>query len=125
MTYLDTHVVAWLYGGKRAKLSVSARRHIDADSDLRISPIVELELEYMFEIGRARSGAQEVLTRLEVELGLQVCRLPFPQVIRAAGEERWTRDPFDRIIVAQAKANGAGLVTSDERILRNYGLAVW
>ncbi len=41
------------------------------------------------------------------------------------GETR-ARDPFDRIIVAQAKANGAvPLLTSDEAILTNHPNARW
>jgi PIN domain nuclease of toxin-antitoxin system len=38
----------------------------------------------------------------------------------------WTRDPFDRLIVAQAKANdGAGLVMADTVIRKHYAGAVW
>ncbi len=40
-------------------------------------------------------------------------------------KEGWTRDPFDRLIVANAKAANASLVTKDERILKNYSRAVW
>ena len=37
-----------------------------------------------------------------------------------------TQDPFDRFIVAHAKANGfARLITNDEKIRANYSLAVW
>jgi PIN domain nuclease of toxin-antitoxin system len=39
--------------------------------------------------------------------------------------ETWGRDPFDRLIVAQAKVNEVVLVTKDETIRSNYGLAVW
>ncbi len=34
-------------------------------------------------------------------------------------------DPFDRLIVANAKARNAPLVTKDERIRRHYSSAVW
>jgi|SRR6185312_2389977 len=124
MIYLDTHAVAWLYQGLTRRFSGTARRSIERET-LAISPMVELELSLLHEIGRIRPSPQTMIQVLEENFGLQVCRLPFPQVIRAAGEERWTRDPFDRIIVAQAKTNGAGLVTSDERILRNYNRAIW
>jgi PIN domain nuclease of toxin-antitoxin system len=37
----------------------------------------------------------------------------------------WTRDPFDRLIVANAMADGAPLITADETILANFRDAVW
>lgn len=46
MTYLDTHVVVWLYGGEVAQLSKAARDQIDKD-DVLVSPAVVLELEYL------------------------------------------------------------------------------
>ena len=37
----------------------------------------------------------------------------------------WTRDPFDRIIVAQAKIRNSALVTRDREIRLHYSKAVW
>lgn len=37
----------------------------------------------------------------------------------------WTRDPLDRIIVANANLNNDTLVTKDENILKNYERAIW
>jgi PIN domain nuclease of toxin-antitoxin system len=39
--------------------------------------------------------------------------------------EGWTRDPFDRLIVANAKAAAAPLVTKDEMVRGNYSRALW
>lgn len=46
-------------------------------------------------------------------------------LVAAARGLQWTRDPFDRLIVGSALAQGAHLVTCDERILANYRLAIW
>ena len=55
-----------------------------------------------------------------------MCDLPFTVVSQAALAEGWTRDPFDRMIVAQAKANGfAWLVSSDGQIVKHYPRTVW
>jgi PIN domain nuclease of toxin-antitoxin system len=52
--------------------------------------------------------------------------LPFAVVASAALDEKWTRDPFDRLIVANAKANGfAWLISADEEIARHYPRTVW
>ncbi len=124
MIYLDTHVVVWLYRGDTSLLSKPAREHIERD-DLLISPVVVLELEYLSEIHRHRPAARTVVHALEKDLGLKVCDLPFPSVVEQALDEKWGRDPFDRLIVAQARANRFALVTKDSRIRDNYPLAVW
>jgi PIN domain nuclease of toxin-antitoxin system len=46
-------------------------------------------------------------------------------IVEHALKEKWVRDPFDRLIVAHAKANDAPLVTKDERIRLNYRHALW
>jgi PIN domain nuclease of toxin-antitoxin system len=57
---------------------------------------------------------------------VQVCELEFSSIITTAAGEKWTRDPFDRMIVAHAKANGfAALVSADELIRKHYPRAVW
>ena len=124
MIYLDTHVLIWLYLGDPKELSVAARKAIEGQQ-LLASPAAVLELELLHEIGRMRMDAAEILAALDRDLGLQVCDLPFRDVVEYALRESWGRDPFDRLIVANARARRAVLVTKDERILRHYPLAVW
>ena len=59
------------------------------------------------------------------ETGLRVCDLPFRIVVEHALKENWGRDPFDRLIVANAKVHDAALVTKDQRIHQNYPRAIW
>jgi len=123
-TYLDTHVVAWVYGGYLRKLPAAVRRSLECDT-LIISPMVKLELQYLHEIGRASEPGAAVIDALAASVGLLICDLPFADVVATALELRWTRDPFDRIIVAQAMLQGAPLVTRDRCILENYARAFW
>ena len=37
----------------------------------------------------------------------------------------WTRDAFDRIIVANAMIQKSALLTKDQQILQHYKLAIW
>ena len=50
--YLDTHVLVWLYQDGVSRLTPTGSHAIDAAERLLISPIVELELAYLHEIGR-------------------------------------------------------------------------
>jgi PIN domain nuclease of toxin-antitoxin system len=54
-----------------------------------------------------------------------VSRRPFERVVQAALQEKWTRDPFDRLIVAHAKAAHAPLLTVDQTITKHYERAVY
>ena len=124
MIYLDTHVVAWLYAGELGLLPQTVR-HLLETEELLISPMVELELQYLYESGRTTQPGRAVVDALDEEIGLARCGLPFGQVIAAALDQGWTRDPFDRVIVAQARARRLPLLTKDRSILDNYGDAVW
>ena len=55
----------------------------------------------------------------------EVSTLSFQRVVAAAVEQTWTRDPFDRLIVAQAQAEGASLVTADKLIRKHFARSVW
>jgi PIN domain nuclease of toxin-antitoxin system len=88
---------------------------------LLVSPMVRLELQYLFELKRCSSAAAVILK--ESEIGLAVCDLPFDLVASKATEV--TRDPFDRLIVANALCRGAQLLTKDASIRRRTDIAVW
>lgn len=124
LIYLDTHVAAWLFAGKTDLLPTRARARIE-ESDLLVSPAAVLELQYLYEIERVAEPAQVVLDALGPEIGLKVCDLPFPRVAEAALGLGWTRDPFDRLIVAQSMVRGAALLTKDRAIHDHYPHAVW
>jgi len=124
MIHLDTHVLVRLYLGQADELGSAARRAIE-EHDLEVSPAALLELELLHEIGRLRPTASRVIAVLDQDLGLRVSGLPFRTVVEHALQEAWGRDPLDRLIVANAKAAGALLVTKDERIHRHYSKALW
>jgi PIN domain nuclease of toxin-antitoxin system len=122
--YLDTHVLMYLFDGEANRLGPAARRAIERD-DLVASAAVVLELEFLHEVGRLKPTASKLMSTLATEVGLRVCDLPFRTIVEQALAEGWARDPFDRLIVANAKAAGAALVTRDERIRGHYSRTVW
>lgn len=124
MIYLDTHVVAWLYAG-RIDLFPSYVKKVISREELLISPIVALELQYLFEVGRVSKKATDVVSDLGKRIGLKTCEHQFSDVIENAIKQKWTRDPFDRIIVAQASMHSTKIATKDEAIRENYKHAIW
>ena len=125
IAYLDTHIVLWLAAGKVNRLSSKARGLLDR-SELLLSAIAFLEFEYLHELGKTKFPARDLLEKVSHETNLRLCDLPFPLIAAAALDETWTRDPFDRLIVANAKANGfAWLISADEEMRKHYPRTVW
>jgi PIN domain nuclease of toxin-antitoxin system len=84
-----------------------------------------LELEVLFELRRVANDAAQMVADLKRQFGLTVTQTPFTDIVDAARTFAWTRDPFDRLIVANAMVDGARLITADETILANFKDAVW
>ena len=122
--YLDTHVVIWLYQKDEQRISRLGRELIES-SDLLVSPMVLLELEYLFETGRTSAPAAEVYDYLHHTIQIGVCSKPFAAVTRKSIGMKWTRDPFDRLITAQAALDESPLLTKDDTIRAHYPEAVW
>jgi PIN domain nuclease of toxin-antitoxin system len=124
MIHLDTHVVVWLYEKRRDRFSDRAFGLIESE-DLAISPMVLLELQYLFEIDRISKSPGLVFAYLRDRLALETDATSFGKVADKAIEMTWTRDPFDRLIAAQAACARTTLVTKDASILKNFPEAAW
>lgn len=124
MIYLDTHVILWLYEGLLDQLSDFAKQQIE-ENDLIISPIVCLELQYLFEIKRITRKSEVILNELVNKISLEISQEPFQKIVETALTLSWTRDPFDRLIVATAQISNTLLLTKDKNITLNYKYAVW
>jgi PIN domain nuclease of toxin-antitoxin system len=117
---LDSHALLWALRGDR-RLGSQAREAIrDPENDVAISAASIWELEIKIAAGKLR---------IEVELLAEVRRVGYA-VLPIAAEHGVTaarlplhhRDPFDRMLVAQAQLEGLIIVTSDPRF-EPYGVA--
>ena len=125
ISYLDTNVALWLAQGQLDRISALAKKHVE-QSSLLISPMVLLEMEYLYEIKRIVIPARDIHLKLKTEIAVRACDLPFPDIAEKALDEKWTRDPFDRMIVAHAKASGFSyLISSDIDIQKHYPRTIW
>ena len=121
---LDTHVVVWLYTGEIERFTPEGRALLESEQ-LTVSPIVQLELTFLNEIGRLKVGGADILGDLESRIHLYTVNQPLLAVVQSAASLSWTRDPFDRLIVGDALAANCPLLTKDDAIRSKVPLAVW
>jgi PIN domain nuclease of toxin-antitoxin system len=122
--HLDTHVVLWLFEGRIERLSAVALGLLRTGDPL-ISPMVRVELALLHEVGRVHRTPATILDAMRIEANLRVAEPSFERVSAIASTLTWTRDPFDRLIVAHAMADDLPLLTKDRTILANAPIARW
>lgn len=106
---LDTHVLIWWDEGRR--LSAAARRAIEAADSVYVSAASAWEVGIKIGLGRLRP-ARTVEEAVE-ESGFLELPVTFRHAQRVADLPPHHRDPFDRLLVAQAEIESLRLVTRD------------
>jgi PIN domain nuclease of toxin-antitoxin system len=124
LIYLDTPIAAWLYAGLLEKFSQSVKTILN-ENEILISPIVRLELQYLYEIERVKEPANVIIADLSDRIGIRICEKDFNVIVSQAIAFTWFRDPFDRVIVANAALNDNILISKDQNILEHYAHARW
>jgi len=125
IAYLDTNVALFLAHGDLKRLTRRAAQAIER-YELLISPMVLLELNYLYETTKVVVRGDAIFEELYNSIDLRLCSLPFDKIVKTAVKESWTRDVFDRLIVSNAKANDeAPLISSDSVIGSHYSNVVW
>lgn len=121
---LDTHIIIWLYSLDFKQFKPEHLSKIE-QSELYISPMVGIEMSLLFEIDRVEEPPSAVFLELNKRLQIQTIQADFQSIALEAHALSWTRDPFDRLIVATSAATGIPLLTKDNNILTNFDLAIW
>jgi PIN domain nuclease of toxin-antitoxin system len=117
---IDTHLLLWtLYAP--AKLSAQARRVIEK-SDVHVSAASIWEISIKTSLGKLAANASDVLAAVE-PTGFSLLPISGEHAAAVAALPMHHRDPFDRLLVAQAQSEPMGLLTNDEA-LRAYGNVV-
>jgi PIN domain nuclease of toxin-antitoxin system len=106
---LDTQIVLWQYDDKT--LSRAASEAIDTAAELFFSVISFAEVGIKVAIGKLVDRPE--LRALVVESGMQTLGLAPEHGLGVAELPLHHRDPFDRLLISQARHEGLTIVTSD------------
>lgn len=124
LIHLDTHVAIWLAAGELARFNPFVEPLL-RQRGCAVCPMVQLEIDYLHELGRVQVHGADILMALEAAIGLVVDASPLQAIVVEAAKLTWTRDPFDRLICATARVAGASLLTKDRTILAAEPAAFW
>ena len=122
---LDTRVALWSATEKH-KLNSRAMELLSARSSvLFLSSASVWEIALKFALGDLPLHAEPAVLVPQLIQGLQLqpLSIEYQHAIEAACLPRHHRDPFDRMLIAQARSEGMVLLTSDE-ILKKYDVEV-
>jgi PIN domain nuclease of toxin-antitoxin system len=108
---LDTNALIWIDQNHRR-----TRKLVAGTERLAVSPASLLELRFLIETRRLglRRGSVDAIAHDDRWI---VDAPPAVEWFEAAGEESWTHDPFDRLIVAHARLRRWRLATADRALL--------
>ena len=115
---LDTHAFLWWLNDS-PKLSATARNAIaDADNDIMVSAVTGWECAVKFRLKRLPEAEQFLVRPDEVlrRAGMEALPVNIAHAIRSGSYPGKHRDPFDRMLAAQAELEGMVLVTTDKSL---------
>ena len=118
-TLLDTHFLIWLALGSRR---LSEFRWLQRYRPWGISPVSLLEIQYLSEVGRLEVHNPEFTETILGDGRFIVDEVPLLSLVRHALGLSWTRDPFDRLLVAHSTARRVPLCTTDRTIRAHHPL---
>jgi PIN domain nuclease of toxin-antitoxin system len=116
VTLLDTHFLIWLTVGSRR---LARFPWIERYRPWRVSPVSFLEIQFLAEVGRLTVKNPEFTGQVMNDPRFVVDDVPLTALVRHALPVDWTRDPFDRLLVAHSAARRLPLCTTD-RLIRDH-----
>jgi len=123
---LDTNVLLWLVTDD-TRLSTKARKAYETAKELWFSPVSMWEMAIKMSVGGfdfelAEDWWRSIPTELTANgvKRLEISDVHCREVAKLAFHHR---DPFDRMLIAQAKAEGLNVITADGQF-KAYGVKV-
>lgn len=116
---LDTHVLIWWDEGRR--LVPEAHRAIEEAEEVFVSAASAWEIAIKITLGRLRPS--RTVEAAVADSGFVELPVSFRHTARVETLPPHHRDPFDRLLAAQAEMEGLALVTRDSAF-EPYGVEV-
>lgn len=118
---LDTHVLVWAVTSPQRISKRAMSRLADLDVELLVSAASAFEIATKVRLGRMPDAAEIARTYSSILVRIGAAKLDVSsEHAMTAGSLEWNHaDPFDRLLVAQARLDSLTLVTKD-RAMRGF-----
>ena len=123
---LDTHTLIWFLNGDN-KLSNKVKDSIEDQNNYKvvsIASIWEIAIKISLDKFRFPKGFNSFLQLVD-ESGFDILPITFEHTIVLSTLEFIHRDPFDRMLVAQSKADDFVIATKDDNIKKYSIKTIW
>jgi len=122
---LDTHVVLWAASAPEQLADETRSLLEDGAHDVFVSVVSAWEIAIKQSLGKLTlpKSAERWLPEVLARMGFELAEVSLTAALRVRALPWHHRDPFDRLLVAQAAQDGYTLVTRDEA-LAAYGVAI-
>ncbi|CAN5895931.1 hypothetical protein BH23GEM9_BH23GEM9_31100 [soil metagenome] len=114
---LDTHFLLWIAIDEPR---LDEFPWLERYAPWGISPVSLLEVQFLAEVGRLRVDTQAFQSAVMSDPRFVVDEVPLLALIQRALPLSWTRDPFDRLLVAHSVARRAPFCTLDRIVRRHH-----
>jgi PIN domain nuclease of toxin-antitoxin system len=121
---LDTHTLLWWTTGDSALPDRSRKRIAQSQDEVIVSAVSAWEIAIKVNLGRLPAAASDLITDFEESLmqdGFHSLGITAEHGIRAGLLPGPHKDPFDRMLIAQAQAENLAIV-SNEKVFDHYGV---
>lgn len=119
---IDTHILIWILIDD-SRLTPKARKLLDKASEIYISTASFWEMAIKQNLGKLDLQLEQVIEECQ-NLGIQELPVTAEHTLALLGLEPLHKDPFDRLLVAVAKAEPMKLLTADSKVAAYTELAV-
>ncbi|MCU0418592.1 MAG: type II toxin-antitoxin system VapC family toxin [Cyclobacteriaceae bacterium] len=123
---LDTHSLLWMAEGDN-RLSVTARAEIENRNNLRFVSVASYwEMAIKLQLGKLqlKKGLQSVID-FATQLGVKTLTIDIQHIELLKELKSIHRDPFDRMLVAQATHEDLVIITIDKNIKQYPIKTIW
>jgi PIN domain nuclease of toxin-antitoxin system len=118
---LDTHVLLALIEGRKASLSAGVDALLkDPENEHHLSAASLWEIAIKWRLGKLRLTPKlSALPELLNDLGIQIIPINEHHALAVVDPEPVTRDPFDRMLLAQCQIENLRLISLDRSLLKH------
>ena len=124
---LDTHVLIWMDIAPGKLSSSAAALLTDRSNTLILSVISVWEMQIKLQLGKLQleQSLAEMVESQQQTNHIEILPIRLPHVLTLQNLPMYRKDPFDRLLMAQAIVEKATLISNDDRMVEYPVDVLW